>query len=166
MKDYVTLSTKTGKESSSVRRISITGFHKSLGHLISPKEPGRTQIAQLREISIKFKGILQQDSLSTKEYEALYKSIYTLTIKYILQRSSLNQKELNEVSNLNKHLLLQKLRYSKTMARDIVTRSVKLGGLGMMDLYIDQGILNLQILLKAMADNQLAGNITRITIRK
>jgi hypothetical protein len=36
----------------------------------------------------------------------------------------------------------------------------------MMNLYIEQGILNLQILLKAMADYQLAGDITRITISK
>jgi hypothetical protein len=35
-----------------------------------------------------------------------------------------------------------------------------------MDLYIEQGILNLQVLLQAMADYQLAGDIMRITISK
>ena len=92
--------------------------------------------------------------------------MYTPTVKYILQGSSLNNKELCEVSNSTKHLFLQKMRYSKTMARDIVAGSPELGGLGMMDLYIEQGLLNLQILFKAMADCQIAGDITRITIRK
>jgi hypothetical protein len=58
------------------------------------------------------------------------------------------------------------MRYSKTTAKEIVTGSVELGGIGMMDLYIEQSILNLQILLKSMADYQLAGDITRITISK
>ena len=45
------------------------------------------------------------------------------------------------------------MRYSKTTAYEIVTGSAELGGIGMMNLYIEQGILNLQILLKAIADN-------------
>ena len=164
MKDYETASDQAGIESSSVRRISITESHKSLGHLISPKESSRTQIAQLRDICNEFIGILQQDSLNTKEYEALYKSVYTPTIKYILQGSSLKQKELNKVSKLTKHLFIHGMRYSKNTTKDIVSGSVELGGVGMMDLYIEQDIFNLQILLKALADYQLAGDITRNTI--
>jgi hypothetical protein len=71
MKEYATTSDQAGIESSSVRRISITEPHKLLGHLISPKESSRTQTTQLQEICNKFNGILQQESLSTKEYEAL-----------------------------------------------------------------------------------------------
>jgi hypothetical protein len=46
--------------------------------------------------------------------------------------------------------------------RDIGTGGNELGGLVMLDFYVEQGILNIQILLKALADNQLVGNITRI----
>jgi hypothetical protein len=76
------------------------------------------------------------------------------------------QKELNEVSIPDKHLFLQKMRYSKNMARDIVTGSNELGWLGMLDFYAEQGILNIQIRLKALADNQLVGDIKRITVHK
>jgi len=58
------------------------------------------------------------------------------------------------------------MRYSKNMARDIVAGSNELGGLGMLDFYTEQGILNIQILLKVLADNQLVGDMTRITIHK
>ena len=92
--------------------------------------------------------------------------MYTPTIKYILQGSSMTQEELNEVSIPDKHLFLQKMRYSKNMASNIVTGSNELGGLGMLDFYAEQGILNIQILLKALTDNQLVGDITRITIHK
>ena len=68
--------------------------------------------------------------------------------------------------NSNKHLFLQKMRYSKTIAREIVAGSPELGGLCMMDLYVEQGLLNMQILFKSMADCQIAEDITRITIRK
>jgi hypothetical protein len=92
--------------------------------------------------------------------------LYTPTIKYILQGSSMTPKELNEVSIPDKHLFLQKMRYSKNMASDIVTGSNELGGLGMLDFYVEQGILNIQILLMGLADNHLVGDITSITIHK
>jgi hypothetical protein len=164
MKDYKIQPTLTDFESSNIRKISINEFHKSLGHLISPRDPGRTQILQLRVISNKFQGILKNGSLSPREYEALSKSVYTPTIKYILQGSSMTQKELHEVLIPDKHLFLQKMRYSENMARDIVTGGNELGGLGMLDFYVEQGILDIQILLKALVDNQLVGNITRITV--
>jgi hypothetical protein len=166
MKDYKIQSTHTDFESSNIRRISINELHKSLGHFISPKDPGRTQVLQLREISNKFQGILKNGSLSPRGYKALYKCVFTPTIKYILQGSSMTPKELNEVSIPDKHLFLQKMRYSKNMARDIVTGSNELGGLGMLDFYVEQGILNIQILLMGLADNHLVGDITSITIHK
>jgi hypothetical protein len=58
------------------------------------------------------------------------------------------------------------MRCSKNMARYIVTGSNEVGELGMLDFYVEQGILKIQILLKALADNQLVGNITRITVSK
>jgi hypothetical protein len=54
MKDYKIQSTLTDFEHSNIRRIIINEYHQSLGHLISPKDPGRTKILQLREISNKF----------------------------------------------------------------------------------------------------------------
>jgi hypothetical protein len=36
----------------------------------------------------------------------------------------------------------------------------------MLNFYVVQGILHIQILLKAPADNQLVGNIIRITVSK
>jgi hypothetical protein len=67
MKDYKVQSTHTDFVSSNIRRISINELHKSLGHFISPKDPGRTQVLQLREISNKFQGILKNGSLSPRE---------------------------------------------------------------------------------------------------
>ena len=52
------------------------------------------------------------------------------------------------------------------MARGIFAGSPELGGLGMMVLYIEKGLLNLKILLTAMGGCQRAGDIARIIIRK
>jgi hypothetical protein len=107
-----TTSDQSGIRNSSVRRISIKESHKLLAHLISPKDSSRTQTTQIQEICNKFNWILQQDILNTNEYEALYKSVFTSTIKYILQGSSLKQTEINKVSKLTKHLFLHRMRYS------------------------------------------------------
>ena len=52
------------------------------------------------------------------------------------------------------------------MAGEIVAGPPTLGGLGFMDLYIEQGLLNLQLLTKALSDSQLVGDLTWLTIRK
>ena len=79
MQEYGTIQEQESFRESHVQRISITESHKSLGHFISPKESRRMQITQIRELCNKFNGILQQDSLSPKEYKALYKSVFTPT---------------------------------------------------------------------------------------
>ena len=113
--------------------ISISNHHMSLGHLISPKEPGRTQRSQLEDINDRFKGILQQEYLSVKGYEIIYRSIYIPTVQHVLQGSCMNDKEFYNVSQINKHLFLHKLRYSKTMVSDMVKGRPQLGGLGLLD---------------------------------
>jgi hypothetical protein len=35
-----------------------------------------------------------------------------------------------------------------------------------MDLYLEQGLLNLQLLLTALSDSQLVGDVARLTMRK
>ena len=52
------------------------------------------------------------------------------------------------------------------MAGEIVAGSPTLGGLGFMDLYVEQGLLKLQLLTKALSDRQLVGDVTRLTITK
>ena len=110
MKEYGTPQEQESFGDAHVRRIGITESHKSLGHFISPKESRRTQTTQIREVCTKFNGILQQDNLSTKEYEALYKSVFTPTIKYILQGSHLTNTDLINSTKLTKHLFLQRMR--------------------------------------------------------
>ena len=166
MRDIHIKSYQQLSESLSARRISVSNYHKSLGHLISPKEPSRTQRIQLEEISDRFEGILKQDNLTVKEYETLYRSTYTPTIRYVLQGSCMNDKELYNASKRNKRQFLQKLRYSKTTASEIVHGSPELGGIGLMDFYTEQGLLNIQLLTKALSDQQLVGDITKAALSK
>ena len=98
MKEYGTPQERESFRDTYVCRIGITESHKLLGHFISSKESRRMQTTQIRELCIKFNGILQQDNLSTKEYEALYKSVFTPTIKYILQGSHLTNTDLSDAT--------------------------------------------------------------------
>ena len=58
------------------------------------------------------------------------------------------------------------MRYSKITARGIVFGNPELGGLGFMNLYMEQGLLNIQLLMKAISDSQLVGDVTRLTIQQ
>jgi Reverse transcriptase (RNA-dependent DNA polymerase) len=166
MKDLITKEADSTGNTLTATRINISEYHKSLGHMISPKEPARTQIIQVREICDRFNSILQLHTLNVRECEALYRSIYTPTIKYVLQGSSLNENELYEVEKITKQSFLQNMRYSKTTSGEVVFGSPELGGLGFMSLYMEQGLLNIQLLLKALSDCHMAGDVIRLTIQK
>ena len=98
MKDHNINEDHLQREGFLTKRVSTSEFHKSLGHLISPKEPRRIQMMQLKEVCDRFDGILQQNNLNVKAYEVLYRSVYAPTVKYILQGSSLNEKVLYDVA--------------------------------------------------------------------
>ena len=55
MKNLKLATAQKEDKSFNVKRIRITGFHKSLGHLVSPKDSGQTQITQLEKYAIDFK---------------------------------------------------------------------------------------------------------------
>jgi hypothetical protein len=72
--------------------------------------------------------------------------------------------EVEQTSHKSKSLFLQKMAYPKTMASKVVFGCPELGGSGMLDLHIEQNILNLQLLERALSDKQMAGTITQIAI--
>jgi hypothetical protein len=88
-----------------------------------------------------------------EESQVLYRIIYAPTIKCILQGSSHNDNKLYDISKSTTHLFIQSMRYSKTTARDIVFGSPELGGLSFMNLHMEQGLLYLQLLLKALKES-------------
>jgi len=124
------------------KQITASESHRSLGHNISPKEPSTSQRKQLLEVEDRFIGILQTNKLTLKENEVLYCSIYTPTVRYILQGSCMNNKDIIQISCKSKQFFLQKMAYSKTTASKIVYGSPDLGGIGLLNLHTEQGLLN------------------------
>ena len=148
----------------SANKIDIADHHKSLGHRMSPKDPSKAQINHMKDIEDRFVGILNQNHLTSKENEVLYRSTYTPTVRYILQGSCMNKLELQRVSRKSKQLFLQRMTYPKTIASNVVFGSTELGGLGMLELHTEQNLLNLQLLERALNDNQMAGSIIKVAI--
>ena len=132
---------------------------------ITEREKGARQIHSTNQLS----GNTKKDKVKKvlaliNELQIQDTSTYTPMIRHVLQGSCMNNKELHNVSTMNKHHFLQKLRYSKTMASEIVTGSPELGGLGFMDFYIEQGLLNIQLLAMALSHHQLVGDIMKAAL--
>jgi hypothetical protein len=68
MRDMIIKVGQQQSESLSANQLCISNYPKSLGHFVSPKEPGKTQRSQLEEISNRFEFTLQQENLTVKEY--------------------------------------------------------------------------------------------------
>ena len=57
------------------------------------------------------------------------------------------------------------MAYSKTIATNVVFGSPGLGGIGLFDLHTEQGLLNMQLLNRALRNSQMLENITRIALQ-
>jgi hypothetical protein len=77
--------------------------------------------------------------------------------------SCMSTLEVEQTSHKSKSLFLQKTAYPKTMASKVIFGCPELGGSGMLDLHIEQNILNLQLLERALSDKQMAGTINCCT---
>ena len=150
----------------SIKQIHIEDSHKTLGHRISPKDPGKHKMDQLREVDNRFQSILMTNNLQTHEVNVLYRSIYTPTIRYILQSSSLKDKELHQVTTGARQMLLSRMGYNRYTSGAVIFGSKTLGGLGFQDPYVEQGLLNVQALINALTDKRIIGKITRNAFEK
>ena len=61
MIDAFVMLDSTKKDPFKGRQIKITEHHKSLGHLISPKNPENTQIQQVHQLEVRFNSILEHE---------------------------------------------------------------------------------------------------------
>jgi hypothetical protein len=75
-------------------QVKVADYHKSLGHLVSPKYPELTKVHQVEQIGKQFNTSLLK-YLTIKDTLMLHQSIYTPALQYVLQNSCMPREKLH-----------------------------------------------------------------------
>ena len=131
---------------------------------MSPKLPTKAQAQWLHEKDLKFALWLDNEDLKYEDITVFYNCIYIPAIRYTLPMSSLNQRQIQEATKLSKKKFLNKLGLSSTTATEVVTGSTKWGGLGLKDIYVEEGLANIQMLMNAIISQSKLKNMVMSNI--
>jgi hypothetical protein len=145
---------------------SIDQKHKTLGFYISPRSPQEPQQLQWKEIKLRFGLMLDLYDLTFREIDILYKRIYVPTVRYLLPFMTLPAKEIKHITKSTITKFLRKSGYSNNTARDIVYGSTQLGGLGWVDMEIEQGLHNQGTFIQSYHYGGIKGHLLQILLER
>jgi endonuclease/exonuclease/phosphatase family metal-dependent hydrolase len=145
---------------------SIKQEHKTLGFYISPKSPRDFQQLQWKDIENRFGLMLDLYDLTHREVDILYKRIYVPTVRYLLPFITLSAKQIQHITKFTITKFLRQTGYSNNTARDIVYGSTLLGGLGWVDMEIEQGLHNLATLIQNYHNGGIKGSLLQILLER
>ena len=130
-----------------LRQLQIAEARETLGVWIAGTCQWKTQTQKLKNKSEKWTTKLQQGRMTeTIAQVALNTTIYR-TLAYSLPATYLNEKECKDVLRPLLYGTLPRLGVVRTMSRKAVHLPKSLGGLGIPELYVMQGIEHIKILL-------------------
>ena len=153
-------------ENTDLKIHSIDHQHRTLGFYVSPKMPRKFQIQQWKDVEERFGIMLDAHDLQYKEAEILYQRIYVPTVRYFLPLTTLNGKEIQQITRSTFTKFLRKCGYSNTTAREAVYGSKNMGGLGWFDMEVEQGLHNVATLVQSCYNTGIMGSLFQILLER
>lgn len=122
--------------------------HKTLGCYINPAYTRTQPWKILSKKNESFASLLETNFLSRQEAWIFYSSIYLPSITYPLPITPLTRSQCTQLDARLLRTLLPRCGYNRNMSRAIRYAPFSVGGAGFKDLYIEQGALMLQNVVK------------------
>jgi hypothetical protein len=132
------------KTSISVPQISHKQAYKYVGVQIALDGNMEQQITIMKEKCNNFAGAFSQIFMSAKDTNQGYTTVFIPSIRYALPATSIDQKTLQKIQSPIINNVLTKIGYNRHMPRALVFAPSSIGGIGLLDLFNEQG--NLKVL--------------------
>ena len=120
--------------------------HESLGHFIAPAFTTKLATQKLMKTTQEFIQQLQRSHLSRYELRLAYFTILLPRLTYTFAITSYDKSVLSKLQTQITKTLIPRLGYSAKTPSEVVYGSLTYGGIGLRDLYIEQGIAKINIL--------------------
>jgi hypothetical protein len=130
-----------------VNQLSPSTSYKYLGMHIALDGNMWSQEQSLQQLCDKFIIVFAQSSFSTMDIHQCYTTVFAPAIKYVFPGTSLSESFLYKLQLPILNLVLPKLGFNQHMPRDVVLAPLHFGGLGLMDLYVEQGVAHIMFIL-------------------
>ncbi len=158
------LTTGSSINKTTVPRIEISESFRTLGVHISPSGSQTKQLNILRQHSENYFIHVSASSLTPEETYTSYALYLRPKLIYPLPCSSLTQIQCKHVQAPALAALISKLRLNRHMAHVIIFGDYRYGGLGLPDLYTDQGYGQLKMLIGHLKLEDEIGELILIAI--
>ena len=138
--------------------------HRTLGVYVSPNFQTSTALHILQQKVQQYASRLFRGSLSKYDTWVCYFSCFIPKVAYGLAVMTHSSKDLFNLQRPAIAATLSKLGFRRTINRAIVFGSPLYGGLGLRDLYVEQGIAQLQLFIRHLRAESPQGELLQISI--
>jgi hypothetical protein len=160
----LTLSTGTATADHTIDHYPHHKAHRTLGVYLSTDFQTTTALGIQRQKVLTYAARLSQGNLSRHETWVGYFSCFLPKLTYGLSVMTHTRKDLDQLQRPAVAATLAKLGFRRTINRAIVFGSPQYGGLGLRDLYLEQGIAQLQLFIRHLRAESPQGRLLQISL--
>jgi endonuclease/exonuclease/phosphatase family metal-dependent hydrolase len=160
----LTLSTGTSTATHPIRHFPHHKAHKTLGVYLSTDFQTTTALQHLRTKVLHYSTRLLKSNLSRHETWLGYFACFLPKVCYGLSVMTHAHKQLSLLQRPAVSATLVKLGFRRTINRSVVYGSPRYGGLGLRDLPVEQGIAQLQLLMRHLRAQSPQGQLLQISL--
>ncbi|GAX26437.1 hypothetical protein FisN_37Hu013 [Fistulifera solaris] len=148
----------TNGEHQTMNHKSADEAHRTLGFQAKPHNKFHEQFQVLKQSSQKLTQAIRTHYMNARTAHRAYFAVFLPRMKYPLHLCGLSESQLKQVQSGPLTATLQALGYPTQFPRHVVFGNKDEGGLGFTPLYIEQGIINLQFIMRHVHQGEQLGD--------
>ncbi len=161
---HLTVHDKIHQTTHNLQILSSYTAHKTLGHYKDPAATQMEQFCQLRRKSDHITSFLWKCPLTRIEAWTYYFACYLPSVCYPLSCSSLSKKQLDTVQRKAMAILTARCGFNRNTRKEILYGPLDLGGANFRQLYVEQGLGHLNLLIRHWRTGSVAGRLLHIAV--
>jgi len=158
------LTSGESKLPTTITRREFSEPHKTLGVWMCPNGDETAQINYLRSEANKTASLIATSKLTKTESLLAYKTFWIPSVTYSLGTTTMTKAELRSIQSQATSSFLQKMGFNKHYPRAVSFGPECMGGLGLKDLYVEQGVSAIMLLMGHLYYNTEPGKMIRIAL--
>eukprot|EP00980_Cylindrotheca_fusiformis_P015420 scaffold4342_cov68-Cylindrotheca_fusiformis.AAC.2 len=163
--DLIVLTSGTEEIDQPIQQLSPKTTHRTLGVHISATFNTSTAIKKIHDKVTAYATRLATSGLSYRETRVAYFACFLPQVLYGIALMTHARKDLDRVQRLaSTSATLAKMGFRRTIHRSLAYGSPLYGGLGLREFYVEQGIAQLQLLIRHLRADSPQGRLLRICI--
>ena len=148
-----------------LREVDCTEPRRYLGIHCCPAGDNQLEVSIRTTQAAEFSSLLLTSNLSRSDIKTIYTTMWRAKTRFYLPHSSFTQNQCHDIQKPVISVIIQKLGFNKHFPRHVVFGHKHLGGLGLHDLFVEQGCLKLRELIYRLRCNDETSDLLNIAIQ-